>query len=234
MIAAAAGLSLATRGDDDDASEPRTPTQVLGVQLTPAPAVPALPPDLAQRLQDALPRIAPPNAAPRTQTSTTTTTTVTTTTPVPVVPRSVTRPNPINCQDPSQRQFCTAQESMNVSGGALVNRASSQVAPDPSFPTFTLSSTPIRSDGQTAQPGDKVSSLRIKLQLVNGTPKNFIVPEGDLAVKMKRDGADVPLPVQKQGQFEMRPQARLQATYEIPVFEDGAYSWYGETFFYEA
>ncbi len=243
MGAIIATVAVKVADDDADLATGRssplpTPTATLAPDVTPE-----VPPTPAPGTTPGPTQAPAPNApagnrtserASITVTGTRTTTTTTTTTSSPSRPAPP-RPANINCSE--TWQFCSSETySMTVKDGKLEGIASSQSVQEPGgprFPTFNMGSQVLQPNGAPAGKGDPVQKVKVSAKIENKTSKTFIFPEGDVSLKMTRDGTELKTPKAQNGYYEMEPGLSMTAEFEVSTTQNGNYSWRAVTWFYE-
>lgn len=141
---------------------------------------------------------------------------------------------PVDCD--AQPEFCsTSTWSLDVSDGRVGTFVSSlgpltrEEIENPSHPILTLDSTALGGHGDPASHDEAVRTIRMELIVRNDTDRTFTFPNGELAVRMTRDGAPMDTPVHRDGPTRLEPGEEMTATIDVEVPGDGAYAWQGVT-----
>lgn len=131
--------------------------------------------------------------------------------------------------------FCSPTEgTLELKDDKLVTSGTTQHGGDYSaVPNTTMTTRIISDGGGDASNGDKVSKLEIVVEVRNDTNDTFVIPDREIILRVDLNGRTLHEIGTNGADFEMRPGAALTARYDIPIANDGKYSWRARTSFYE-
>lgn len=140
----------------------------------------------------------------------------------------------VDC-DARPERCSTSAWSLEVSDGLVTTFVSSlgplsrEAVGDPAHPVLTLDARALNDEGEVVSEGEPVRTVRMELRVGNDTDRVFTFPDGELGVRMTRDGAPLETVVHRAGPTRLEPGDEMAATIAVEVPGDGTYAWRGVT-----
>lgn len=100
-------------------------------------------------------------------------------------------------------------------------------------PNITMVSTAVAPGGDEAAIGDEVSKIHVEVAVRNTTNRTFVFAKRDVSLRVERNGEEYEVLETTGDGFEMTPDSKMLAKFDLPIIHNGSYEWAARTWFYE-
>jgi len=139
-------------------------------------------------------------------------------TPTPHPVRAV---SSVNCSNASDAQYCSKSDQATYANGSFTTQPTNPTpTPYPNTATISMQSSVTN------------SNIHVVVTIENKTSKTFYFPKREIDLVVLKNNSSYDTLATNGAAFTMSPGAKMTGTFDLPLTENGTYSWRAKTWYY--